>query len=81
MAESVPLNEMLFAVTVREVPTAAVSKFAVPLTVNESPIIRSSLYVTDAAVRPLYTLFDAVMVTARGFAVIFAVVVAEVLAV
>ena len=81
MAESVPLNEMLFAVTVRDVPTAAESKFADPLTVNKSPAIRSSVYETDAAVKPLYTLFDAVMVTASGFAVMFAVVVAVVLAV
>ncbi len=72
---------MLLAVTVREVPTAAESKFAVPLTLNESPLIRSSAYVTVAAVDPLYTLSDAVMLTRRGFAVIFAVVVAVVLAV
>ena len=72
---------MLVAVTVFPVPTVAESKVGVPLAVKESPLIRSSVYVTDAAVDPLYTLLVAVMVTTRGFAVMFAVVVAVVFAV
>ena len=69
---------MPVAVTV--LPFAAVLSLnvAVPLTVNESPAMRLSAYVTDAASLALYTLFDAVIVTASDFAVMSAVVVAVV---
>ena len=78
MAASVPDSEMPVAVTVLAVPTFLFAKLAVPLTVNESPAIRSSEYVTLAAVSASYVLFDAVMVTASVFAVMFAVFVADV---
>ncbi len=72
---------MPLAVTVLEDPTPLVSKVGVPLTVSTSPTIRSSAYVTEAVVVPSYTLFDAVIVTFNDFAVMFADVVAVVLAV
>ena len=64
--------------TVLPVPMFFVSKLAVPVTVRTSDGRRSSEYVTLAAVSASYVLFDAVMVTASVFAVMFAVFVADV---
>ena len=43
---------MLEAVTVFDVPTVLVAKVDVPLTVNTSPLMRLSEYVTGAVVVP-----------------------------
>ena len=59
--------------TVLAFPTVLFAKLAVPLTVRLSPAMRLSVYVTEAEVSASYTLFDAVTVTAMGFAVMLAV--------
>ena len=70
---------MFTAVTVLPAPTFLLAKVGVPLTVNTSPATRLSAYVTEAESVPSYTLFEAVMVTARLREVMSAVVVAVVL--
>ena len=61
---------MEFAVTCLFVPTSASANVAVPVTVIESPEIRVSEYVTDAASEELYTLLLAEMVTVNDRAAI-----------
>ena len=69
---------MLTAVTVLAVPTFLSLNVDVPVTVSMSPETRLSAYTTLAVVVRSYTLFDAVMVTARDRDVMLAVVVVEV---
>ena len=63
------------AVTVRAVPTCLSGNVAVPLTVRESPEMRSSAYVTVALAEPLYVRSAEVIVTSSDFAVMAAVAV------
>ena len=75
MPASVPDSVMLDAVTVFVLPIAFVPKVAVPLTVNASPVMRSSAYVTLAVLLPSYCLLVAVIVTANALAVMLDVAV------
>ena len=62
-------------VTVFVLPIAFVSKVAVPLTVNASPVMRSSANVTLAVLLPSYCLLIALIVTANDLAVMLDVAV------